>query len=66
MEQKQTQKKTTRKTKKTSNVLYHVSWFGSNASYSRTFRTENERDYFIKTYIGNVKVETWESEVNNE
>ena len=56
MEKKQTPKKT----KKTSNVIYHVSW----SVYNREFNTEKERDYFIKHYIGNVEYKTWESEVD--
>lgn len=62
------QKKPTRKktVKKNSKMLYHVSWCGTGAEYSRCFNTEKERDYFIKNYIGTAKVNTWESEVNNE
>lgn len=64
MEKKQTTTKRTTRRKKTENdnQLYHVSWCGNSAEYSRTFNSENEREYFIKNYIGDKKVNTWESE----
>jgi hypothetical protein len=57
MEKKQTPKKI----KKTSNVIYHVSWGND---YTRQFNTEKEREYFITHYIGSVEHKTWESEVD--